>query len=472
MHDGKIEGRRERLRLWSIAVPLAGLAVLYPLRAAFLHIWPVAAADALTGLLMTVGVLAFSWMIFRVIERQDRDLARQHAALESGFAVEHRLRAQLEALHQASLALASAGASDQVLQRLVELARDLIGARYAALGVLGPQGAVDGFYTTGLSQEERERLGPPPQGHGLLDVLFSEGTALRVADVAQDPHSVGFPNGHPSMTSLLGVPVAHGGHVVGQLYLADKIGAATFSPEDERLLVQLAGHAAVVIEHARLAERVQALAVAAERYRIGQELHDGVIQTLYAVNLELEDAAEDVDVDPASVRGRIDEAIDRLGAVMAEMRRYILGLQAENTATQPLSESLAALLSEASTRTLIKPHLCVDGGRADRLRPVLKEHLLYMAREAVTNVIRHARASHVWVTLEMAGHDVHLRIVDDGVGFDTTRAAQAGGAGLCRLRERARDLGGTLMIQSTSNQGTTVDVRMPIAAPQWEEAHA
>lgn len=472
MRDSKIQGRRGRLRLWSIAVPLAGLAVLYPLRAALLHVWPVAAADALTGLLMTAGVLAFSWTIFRVIERQDRDLARQHVALEQQYSVERRLRAQLEALHQASLALASAGASDQILQRLVELARELIGARYAALGVLGPQGAVDGFYTAGLSQEERERLGPPPQRHGLLGVLLSEGTALRVVDIAQDPRSVGFPDGHPAMTSLLGVPVAHGGHVVGQLYLADKIGATTFSPEDERLLVQLAGHAAVVIENARLSERVQALAVAAERHRIGQDLHDGVIQTLYAVNLELEDAAEDVDADPASVRGRIDEAIERLGAVMAEMRRYILGLQAENTATQPLSEALAALLSEAGTRTLITPHLCVDADRADRLQPALKEHLLHTAREAVTNVIRHARASHVWVTLDMAGHDVHLRIVDDGVGCDTTRAAQAGGAGLRRLRERARDLGGTLMIQSAPNQGTTLDVRMPIAAPQWEDAHA
>src|SRR5579883_2284731 len=284
MHNGAMRDRRGRLRLWGVAVPLAGLAALYPLRAAFLHLWPAPIADAATGALMTIGVLAFSWSIFRVIERQDRDLARQHAELESSLAVEHRLRAQLEALHQASLALASAGASEQVLQRLVELARELIGARYAALGVLGPQGAIDGFYTVGISSEERARLGPPPQGHGLLGVLLTEGTALRLDDIAADPRSVGFPQGHPHLTSLLGVPVAHGGHVVGQLYLADKIGAAPFTQEDERLLTQLAGHAAVVIENARLAERVKSLAVAAERHRIGKDLHDGVIQTLYAVN--------------------------------------------------------------------------------------------------------------------------------------------------------------------------------------------
>lgn len=470
MYGSKIRlgSQRGRLRLWSVAGPLAGLAALYPVRAAFLHLWPVA-ADAVTGLLMTVGVMAFSWMIFRLIERQDRALARQHADLEKSVAVERRLRGQLEALHQASLALASAGAADQVLQRLVELARDLIGARYAALGVLGPQGAIDGFYTSGITPEERARLGPPPQGHGLLGVLLTEGMALRIDDIAADPRAVGFPAGHPPMTTLLGVQVAHGGHIVGQLYLADKTDAAAFSPEDERLLTQLAGHAAVVIENARLAERVKTLAVAAERHRIGKELHDGVIQTLYAVNLELEDAAEDVEANPASVRARIDGAIDRLSVVMEEMRQYILGLQAQPAAC-PLREALAEILSEASTRSMIEPRLHVTDDTAI-LPSTLQEHLLNVAREAVSNAVRHARANRVWVTLDTSAHDVHLRVVDDGIGFEPASVASRNHGSLRTLREQTRTLDGTLVIESAQGQGTAIDARLPIVASQREEAH-
>src|ERR671931_325808 len=184
------------------------------------------------------------------------------------YETERRLRAQLEALHQASLAIASAQTPAQILQRLVVLARELIGARYAALGVLSPQGAIDEFYTAGISPEERARIGPLPQGHGLLGVTLTEGATLRIPDVAQDPRSVGFPPGHPVMHSLLAVPVAHGAAVVGNLYLADKVGARVFSPEDEHLLTLLAEQAAVVIEKARLSEQVRTLAVVAERDRI------------------------------------------------------------------------------------------------------------------------------------------------------------------------------------------------------------
>src|SRR5918912_1133138 len=242
--DGTV-GMRARLRFLSIAVPLAGLAILYIMRLALLRVWPVVAVDATLGLLLTVGVLAFSWAIFRVIARQDRSLARQHAELARRYETERRLRAQLEALHQAALAIASAQTPAQILQRLVDLARELIGARYAALGVLSPQGAIDDFYTAGLSDEERARLGPLPQGHGLLGVTLTEGATLRIPDIAQDPRSVGFPPGHPVMHSLLAVPVAHGAAVVGTLYLADKVGAREFSPEDERLLRLLAGQGGV-----------------------------------------------------------------------------------------------------------------------------------------------------------------------------------------------------------------------------------
>ena len=392
------------------------------------------------------------------------DLARR-------YETERRLRVRLEALHQALLAIASAHTPAQILQRLVELARELIGARYAALGVLSPQGAIDEFYTAGISPEERARIGPLPQGHGLLGVTLSEGATLRLRDVAQDPRAVGFPPGHPVMHSLLAVPVAHGAAVVGNLYLADKVGAREFSPEDERLLRLLAGQAAVVIEQARLAEKARSLAVVAERNRIGKNSHDSVIQPIYAVTLELESAAENVEVAPAVARERIDVVIDHLGEVIKNMRRHILGVQPVSTADQTLPEALAALLAETRADALLETDLSVHGEGVHDLPAPLAVDLLQIAREAVANEVRHARAGRVWVALDVREQEVHLTIRDNGIDCDTRNAPASGYHGWRSLQEWARGLGGVVTIQSARGQGTVVDVRVPIAAPQREEVH-
>jgi signal transduction histidine kinase len=394
--------------------------------------------------------------------------ALEHVDLARRYETERRLRVRLEALHQASLAISSAHTPAQILQRLVDLARELIGARYAALGVLSPQGAIDDFYTAGISPEERVRMGmgPLPQGHGLLGVTLSEGATLRLPDIAQDPRSVGFPPGHPVMRSLLAVPVAHGAAVVGNLSLADKVGAREFSPEDERLLRLLAGQAAVVIEQARLAEKARTLAVVAERNRIGKDSHDSVIQPIYAVTLELESAAEEVEVDPAVARERIDVVIDQLGEVIKNMRRQILGVQPPSTADQTLPEALAALLAETRAEALLETDLSVHGDGVHNLPAPLAQDLLQIAREAVANVVRQARAGRVWVTLDVREHEVHMRIVDNGIDCDTRNAPAAGRCGWRSLQEWAEGLGGAATIQSTRGQGTVVDVRVPVAMPE------
>jgi signal transduction histidine kinase len=273
------------------------------------------------------------------------------------------------------------------------------------------------------------------------------------------------------MRTLLGVPVAHGERVVGNLYLADKAGGAAFSAEDERLLRLLAAHAAVVIENARLAEQVQTLAVVAERDRISKDLHDGVIQSIYAVNLELEDATEDVESDPADVRARIDLAIDRLGEVMKDLRRYILGLQPEGAAERPLAEALAAVLAEARAHTLVEPHVRIEGHGVDTLPPAVAQDVLQMAREAVANVVRHAHASRLWLTLEVTERELHLRVVDNGRGFDTRAPLAAGHYGLRNLHDRACGLGGTLTVTSSPGRGAAIDVRAPLAVPAQEAVH-
>jgi signal transduction histidine kinase len=259
--------------------------------------------------------------------------------------------------------------------------------------------------------------------------------------------------------------------VVGSLYLADKAGAREFSPEDDRLLRLLAGQAAVVIEKARLAEQVRLLAVAAERDRIGKDLHDGVIQALYAVTLELDSAAEDVEADPPAARASIEGTIDRLGEVIKDVRRYILGLQPADATEHTLPQALAALLAETRAHTLLETDLSVDSEGVDDLQGARAQDLLHIAREAVANVVRHAHAGRLWVTLDVRDQEVRLSIVDNGVGFDPTTTPPVGHYGLRNLQERARGLGGAVTIQSAPGQGTVVDVRVPVLAPEREDVH-
>lgn len=324
------QASRGQLRVVSIAGPLAGLAVLYPIHLFAQQAWSSEVADLIVGVLMVLGVLAFSTGIFLVIERQDDHLAKQREELAARHATERRLRAQMETLHRAALAITSSQKTADILQHLVDLARDLIGARYGTLGLLGPQGAIDQFYTSGMDPAVSERLGFIPQGHGLLQATLTSGMTLRIPEVDKHPHACGLPPGHPNVRSLLAVPVRQGGKIVGNFYLADRVDNLPFSEEDERLLTQLAGHASTIFHQANLTEDVRVLAAIAERERLRTTLSDNVIQRVFAIRLALEGVEEDVPVD---TRPDIAHAVDQLGLVMEEIRLAIVGQGAADTLT-------------------------------------------------------------------------------------------------------------------------------------------
>ena len=169
---------------------------------------------------------------------------------------------------------------------------------------------IERFITSGITPEQRRLLGDPPQGHGLLGLIINEGRSLRIPDIAAHPASYGFPPNHPPMTSLLGVPVRLKNRIIGNLYLTDKLSASEFSEDDQRLVELFAVHAGIAIENARLHEAVQHLAVVDERERIGKDLHDGIIQTLYAISLSLEDVPDLMADDAAEAVRPVDRAID------------------------------------------------------------------------------------------------------------------------------------------------------------------
>src|SRR5215211_473215 len=181
---------------------------------------------------------------------------------------------RLERLIVATSALITELSLDGVLKRVVQVAAEVIGARYAAIGVLAPDGRVlESFTTHGISDEDRERIGPLPRGHGILGLVIREPRPIRLPDLTKHPDSYGFPPHHPPMHSFLGVPIVGRRGVFGNLYLTEKIDAEAFSPDDEHMAVLLAAITAAAVENARLheesarlLEEVQGLHRARERF--------------------------------------------------------------------------------------------------------------------------------------------------------------------------------------------------------------
>ncbi|HYT27107.1 MAG TPA: GAF domain-containing protein, partial [Actinomycetota bacterium] len=184
-----------------------------------------------------------------------------------------------ERLLETGLALSSELSLPAILQRIVDLAAEITRARYAALGVLGPDGTITEFITTGVTAAERAAIGPLPVGRGILGVLIDDARTLRLRAIADDPRSVGFPPNHPPMRSFLGAPVAARGTVFGNIYLTGKQGADEFDADDERALEVLAAQAGVAIENARLyeeahhrAQRLEAIRAITAAILAGTEL--------------------------------------------------------------------------------------------------------------------------------------------------------------------------------------------------------
>jgi signal transduction protein with GAF and PtsI domain len=233
---------------------------------------------------------------------------------------------KLRRLVQAMLMIEGELSLPIVLRHLVGEACALVDARYGALGVLSENGTtLDQFLTVGLEPDEEFAIGPRPSGRGVLGTLIIEAKPLRLANISDSPDSYGFPPGHPPMTSFLGVPVRVRGEVYGNLYLTEKIGAPEFSEEDEATAVTLAMAAGIAIENARLHSVARDHTLTEDRDRIARDLHDTVIQRLFAVGLSLQGTARLVD--RPEVASRIGDAIIKLDETIRHLRTAIFNLE-------------------------------------------------------------------------------------------------------------------------------------------------
>ncbi|MGA8245264.1 MAG: GAF domain-containing protein [Nocardioides sp.] len=507
-------------------------------------------------------------------------------------------------LLEAVMAISSDLDLHSVLCRIVEAATALTGARYGALGVLGSGDTLGEFVSTGLTEQERARIGHLPEGRGILGLLVTDPRPLRLTDLTRHPASSGFPPNHPPMTSFLGVPVHIRGTVFGNLYLTEKEGGGDFTDADERLVVTLAGAAGLVIENARaygLSERrrqwleaaaaltddlqppvewemalqhitttarrvgrawatavvgpapeadvltvacepgdvatvldavesaVEALgdlptgdpvdvvldpvtatvvplrarlgeggtlvalfrpdeqrlrdlddrellisfadhaalaldramavddreklAVLSDRERIARDLHDVVIQRLFAVGMQLQAVSMRGGDD---VRDRLESAVRDIDGTIRDVRATIFELQTRGSDT--LRGDLQALARDYVAVLGFSPTVRTSGPVDTAVPEVLREQLLPVLREALSNVARHARASRVEVEVEVAHGELTLVVIDDGVGI----GPHVHEGGLRNAHERAHALGGALTLSDGDPRGLVLRWRVPL----------
>jgi signal transduction histidine kinase len=345
-----------------------------------------------------------------------------------------------------------------VLRHFVEEACSLVDARYGALGVLNEsRTGLDQFLTVGLTDEEESLIGPRPTGRGVLGLLITEPAPLRLDDLATHPDSYGVPPHHPPMRSFLGLPVRARGEVYGNLYLTDKEGASEFSEQDEALAEALALAAGIAIENNRLHDRVRVLSVLDDRDRIARDLHDRVIQRVFAVGLRLQEATRLSNL--TDVVERVDRAVDDLDATITEIRTSIYELGG-SVVVGGLRHSVIELAAELAPMLGIRPDVAFHGPIDNAVSQRVADNLLSALREALTNTAKHASATRVAITVSVSDH-VTLEVIDDGVGVALPRATSEG-LGLANLRKRAERLQGTFDVSSDESGGTRLTWSVPV----------
>jgi len=557
-----------------------------------------------------------------------------------------QLEERLAALHLASLELVQDISLDSLLQRIARIACDQSGAAYAAIGVRDKDGGISNFITVGMPEEDVAKMAHPPQGKGLIGVIGAAEGPVRVDDISQDSRRAGFPEGHPEMTSLLGIPIRLGNQRLGQIYLTDKVDDEAFTLDDERVIETLAAYAAVAIYNARsyseLRERDRALtrrnqdlallnnlasalasiteldelletalervmnyfkvevgeiyladenmstlhkvlhqggatealwkkdrftlneslvgktawdgqtalvslpytedpfllsaeaydsgirqiacfpltsrsevlgvlciasnqdeqldptdqqllssiaswvgtsfenvrlniqgrrlAVLEERERIGMDLHDGIIQSIYAVGLTLEHALLLLGEEPGQTRQRINQSIEDLNSTIRDLRAFIMDMRPRQLYEEDLMDGLQRLVNEFRANSLVEAKLSGPSEGLDDLPDAHAIALFHICQEALANIAKHAQAKKVEVAVWTTSDRVLMEIHDDGKGFDTQKVQLTLGHGISNMQTRARNVSGDLELTSEPEEGTTLLVWMPhIREPQLQE---
>ena len=360
----------------------------------------------------------------------------------------------------ADLVEAAAGVVGQsdlraVLFETVEAAMHMTGARYGALGVIGEHRSLVEFLHVGLEPGAAKTIGPLPTGRGVLGTLIQTAETIRLDRLQDHTDSIGFPTHHPKMETFLGVPIRLGTEVFGNLYLTEKVDG--FTIEDQSLVESLAVVAGAAVSTARLQDRLRKTAVVEDRERIARDLHDAIIQDLFAVGLSLQGMS--LRVEDTELRTMLTESVERLDNAISELRRFIFGLRPPVWSGRNLHKEIAELVEQLSAPYSQTVDLMIppDLGSVD---PDTVEAAMQLVRESMSNALRHAEADKVTISVDRLGGDLMIMVTDDGVGFDPATVRR--GLGLDNLTNRTAQVGGNADVRSQVGSGTTVTLRLPI----------
>jgi signal transduction histidine kinase len=400
-----------------------------------------------------------------------------------------RVRHRFERLLEAGVAIFYEHSLSAVLQRVVDSACEVVGARYAALGVIAEDAStLNEFVTSGMSEAERERIGDFPHGRGLLGLVIRKRKPIRTADLSRHPERFGFPPHHPPMKSFLGVPIVLRGRVFGNLYLTEKIGADEFDAEDEAIAAFLATQAAVAVESARLYEQSQQLVSevqAMHRQRdlffatMNHELRNALTGVYgWAERLvrgkgspeALSEAAEEVYEGAERTITLLNNFLDLSRLDAGKVRPVMRNVDVHTE----VRRAFAATRPAADAKRLVLEEHCADGVSHLRTDPVRLEQILL---NLLSNAVRYSPEG-ATITLDVAldSEGVSFRVVDHGPGipaevqawifepferFDPDSGVGAG-LGLPVSRRLAELLGGRLTVQSRVGEGATFTLTLPL----------
>jgi two-component system, NarL family, sensor histidine kinase DevS len=368
--------------------------------------------------------------------------------------VDERAR-RLEAMRAVTGAILAGAERAELLGVVVRQARELAGADLATLTVPASEDRLVVEAADGLDADRLRGAVFPVEGSVSGEVLRT-GKTVALADASADDRSSQPMVGGARVGPAVFVALAARGRRFGTLQVANAVGGPPLREAAIGLLEGFAEQAAVALEYARLQGELQRLVVLEDRERIAKELHDGVIQALFAVGMGLQGTA--ILAGDAELRGRIQNAVEELDRVIRDLRNYIFGLRPGILADRQLDQALGRLVEEFQQRSGVVTVAEIDPNAAAELSGKAAD-LIQLAREALSNVSRHAGAATCRVSLYLVEDGAVLEVDDDGRGFDPAQVAS--GQGLRNLRERAEGLGGRAEIASGDGEGTNVRVTLP-----------
>lgn len=389
-----------------------------------------------------------------------------------------RWQERLEQLLEASVTLAGEHSLDRVLQLIADSAREVIGARYSALGVLAADGrTLDRFVVSGMSPEETARLGALPRGHGILGLVIREARPIRLPDLKRHPDSVGFPPGHPVMHSFLGAPVRGRSGVFGNLYLTEKAGGGEFTAEDERLVQLFAAQAAGAVENARLHDEsarllgeVQQLQRARERFfaMVNHELRNALAAVFGWAEMLVRKK------DPSTVPPAAFEVLDSADQAIRLINDLLDLSRLDEDRLRPVIQEVDAMAAVRRSIARVTPaaekkgvQVAISTPKRSAVTRTDVNRLEQILTNLLSNAVRHTPDdSTVEVSIVTADGLVAFEVIDQGPGvpdddldriFDiyltTAEEGRGMGLGLPLSRRLARLLGGELRAVHRSGGG-------------------